>query len=256
MPKPRVALFIPCYINTLFPNVGMATLTLLERFGYDVEYPDKQTCCGQPFANSGAHDEARPLAEHFVRTFSGYDYIVAPSASCVGMVRNHYDPYVGDDPAYAHIQATTYEVLEFLHDVVRPESFGVSFPHSVTVHQSCHGLRELELGVSSERMLPYQNKVLNLLAKVDDIDLREMERADECCGFGGTFSVHEPEISTRMGTDKLDNAEATEAEYLAGFDSSCLMHLQGIAQRQNREIKFVHVAEILAGTAGGLLNEG
>jgi len=256
MPKPRVALFIPCYINTLFPNVGMATLTLLERFGYDVEYPDKQTCCGQPFANSGAHDEARPLAEHFVRTFSGYDYIVAPSASCVGMVRNHYDPYVGDDPAYAHIQATTYEVLEFLHDVVRPESFGVSFPHSVTVHQSCHGLRELELGVSSERMLPYQNKVLNLLAKVDDIDLREMERADECCGFGGTFSVHEPEISTRMGTDKLDNAEATEAEYLAGFDSSCLMHLQSIAQRQNREIKFVHVAEILAGTAGGLLNEG
>jgi L-lactate dehydrogenase complex protein LldE len=251
MPKPRVALFIPCYINTLFPNVGMATLTLLERFGYAVEYPEGQTCCGQPFANSGAHAEAKPLAEHFVRTFSGYDYIVAPSASCVATVRNHYDPYVGDDPAYAHIKATTYELLEFLHDVVRPEHFGVSFPHSVTLHQSCHGLRELELGVSSELMLPYHNKVLNLLRKVDDIELREMERADECCGFGGTFSVHEPEISTRMGTDKLDNAEATEAEYLAGFDSSCLMHLRGIASRQNRKIRFVHVAEILAGTASG-----
>ncbi len=247
----RVALFIPCYINSFFPGVGMATLTLLERFGYAVEYPEGQTCCGQPFANSGAHEEARPLAEHFLRTFSGYDYVVAPSASCVATVRRHYDPYVGDDPAYAHIKANTYEVLEFLHDVVRPESFGVSFPHSVTLHQSCHGLRELELGVSSEVMLPHYNKVLNLLEKVEGIELREMERADECCGFGGTFSIHEPEISTRMGIDKLDNAEATEAEYLAGFDSSCLMHLQGIARRLNREIKCVHVAEILAGTVEG-----
>jgi len=248
MAQPRVALFIPCYINALFPNVAVATMTLLEKFGYDVEYPHRQTCCGQPFANSGAHDEARPLAKHFVEVFSGYDYIVAPSASCVGMVRNHYDPYVGDDPAYAHIKATTYEVLEFLHDVVQPESFDVTFPHTVTLHQSCHGLRELELGVASELALPYHNKVENLLHKVDGIELLPMERADECCGFGGTFSVNEPEISTRMGQDKLDNAQATRAEYLAGFDSSCLMHLEGIARRENRQIKLVHVAEILAGT--------
>ncbi len=247
MPKPTAALFIPCYINHLFPNVGMATLKLLEKFGYEVVYPKKQTCCGQPFANSGAHDEARPLARHFVEVFKGFDYIVAPSASCVGTVRNHYDPYVGDDPNYQHIKQNTYEILEFLHDVVRPESFDTSFPHTVTLHQSCHGLRQLELGVSSERVLPYHNKVENLLNLVDDITLLPMERADECCGFGGMFSVHEPEISTPMGQDKLGNAEATKAEYLAGFDSSCLMHLQGIAKREKRPIKFVHVAEILAG---------
>jgi len=247
MAKPRVALFVPCYINTLFPNVAMATLTLLEKFGYEVIYPKGQTCCGQPFANSGAHDEAKPLAENFVKTFSGYDYIVAPSASCIGMVKNHYDPYVGDHPDYPHIQKTVYEICEFLHDVVQPKSFDISFPHSVTLHQSCHGLRELELGVSSELALPFSSKVLNLLNKVDDIDLRPLERADECCGFGGTFCVNEPEVSTRMGQDKLDNAEATEAEYLAGFDSSCLMHLDGIAQREKRKIKTVHVAEILAG---------
>ncbi len=250
MAKQRVALFVPCYINTLFPNVAMATLALLEKFGYEVIYPERQTCCGQPFANSGAHDEARPLAQHFVKVFKDFDCIVAPSASCVGMVRNHYDPYVGDDPDYKHIKQNTYEILEFLHDVVRPESFDTSFPHTVTLHQSCHGLRELELGVSSERVLPYHNKVENLLNLVDDITLLPMERADECCGFGGTFSINEPEISTRMGQDKLDNAQATEAEYLAGFDSSCLMHLDGIARRENREIKLVHVAEILAGTVG------
>jgi L-lactate dehydrogenase complex protein LldE len=248
MPKQTVALFIPCYINNLFPNVGMATMTLLKHFGYEVVYPENQTCCGQPFANSGAHDEAKPLAENFIRVFKDFDYIVAPSASCVGMVRNHYEPYVGDDPDYTHIQRNTYEILEFLHDIVKPDSFDVSFPHSVTLHQSCHGLRELELGVSSELVLPYSSKVENLLALVDDIELLPMERADECCGFGGTFSVNEPEISTRMGQDKLDNAEATQAEYLAGFDSSCLMHLRGIADREKRPIKMVHVAEILAGT--------
>ena len=248
MNRQRVALFVPCYINTLYPHVAVATQTLLERFGYAVEYPDKQTCCGQPFANSGAHDEARPLAEHFVEVFRGYDYIVAPSASCVGMVRSHYAPYVGNHPDYPHIQRTIYEISEFLHDVVQPESLGVSFPHTVTLHQSCHGLRELELGISSERILPYHNKVENLLRLVDDITLLPMERADECCGFGGMFSVHEPQTSTRMGQDKLGNAQATGAEYLAGFDSSCLMHLEGIARREGREIKFVHVAEIFAGT--------
>ena len=248
MPKPRVALFVPCYINTLFPHVAMATMKLLEHFGYEVHYPDAQTCCGQPFANSGAHGDAQPLAEHFVETFRGYDYIVAPSASCVGMVRNHYKPYVGSHPDYRHIQSTVYEICEFLHDVVKPHSFGTSFPHTVTLHQSCHGLRELELGVSSELALPFYSKVLHLLEKVDDITLLPMERADECCGFGGMFSIHEPEISTRMGKDKLDYAEATQAEYLAGFDSSCLMHLEGITRRENRTVKMVHVAEIFAGT--------
>ena len=248
MPKPRVALFIPCYINHLFPGVAVATMTLLERFGYEVVYPEGQTCCGQPFANSGAHEEVIPLAQNFLRTFTGYDYIVAPSASCTGMVRNHYDPYVGDDPAYPPIRRTTYEILEFLHDVVQPEHFGISFPHTVTLHQSCHGLRELELGVSSERVMPYSSKVESLLNRVDDLTLLPMERADECCGFGGTFSVNEPDISVRMGQDKLDHAEATHAEYLAGFDSSCLMHLDGIARREKRKIKTVHVAEILAGT--------
>ncbi len=248
MAQQHVALFVPCYINTLFPDVAMATLTLLERFGYAVTYPEQQTCCGQPFANSGAHDVARPLAEHFVATFRGYDYIVAPSASCIGMVRNHYGPYVGDHPYYSAIQTGAYEICEFLHDVVQPDHFGVAFPHTVTLHQSCHGLRELELGVSSELALPFGSKVLNLLEKVDGITLLPMERADECCGFGGTFCVTEPEVSTRMGQDKLNHAEATQAEYLAGFDSSCLMHLDGIARREKRNIRLVHVAEILAGT--------
>ena len=244
----NVALFIPCYINTLFPDVAMATLKLLEKFGYRVSYPERQTCCGQPFANSGVHDEVRPLAEHFIDTFSGYDYIVAPAASCVGMVKNHYDPYVGDHPGYPSIQKRIYEICEFLHDVVQPERFDVSFPHSVALHQSCHGLRELELGVSSELMLPHASKVLNLLEKVDEIDIRPLSRADECCGFGGTFSINEPEISTRMGEDKLDNFEASGAEYLVGFDSSCLMHLDGISRRQGRSARMIHVVEILAGT--------
>jgi len=247
MPKPHVALFIPCYINTLFPHVAMATMKLLERFGYDVIYPENQTCCGQPFANSGADTETKPLAEHFINTFRGYDYIVAPSASCVSMVKNHYAPYVGNHPDYRHIQNSIYEICEFLHDIVQPDHLGVSFPHSVTLHQSCHGLRELELGVSSELALPFSSKVLSLLEKVDDIRLIPMERADECCGFGGMFSIQEPELSTQMGRDKLTHAEATSAEYLAGFDSSCLMHLEGIARREERKIRIVHVAEIFAG---------
>lgn len=247
MKNATIGLFIPCYINEIYPNVALATLKLLENQGFKVEYPTNQTCCGQPMANSGCSSDTRSLARRFVDIFAKYDFVVAPSASCVSMVKNHYSEHVSDMSAYPKLQSSIYEICEFLHDIVKVESFDVRFAHSVALHQSCHGLRELHLGVSSELQIPFSSKALNLLKMVKDIEIKQLKRPDECCGFGGTFCVNEPEISTRMGQDKLDDAKASKAEYLVGFDSSCLMHLEAIAKREQREIKIAHIAEILSG---------
>jgi len=240
----RVALFIPCFVDTIYPRVGVATLKILQTLGYEVIYPKNQTCCGQPLFNSGFAKEAKDLAEKFYRDFKEYDYIVAPSASCISMVKVHYKDLL-DPNKFSEISSKSFEICEFLHDVVKPKSLNVSFNHKIALHQSCHGLRELELATPSELNLPYQNKIENLLSLVDGVEILPLKNAQECCGFGGTFSINESEVSKKMGHDKLANFRASKAEYLVGYDNSCLMHLASLEP----ELKSLHVIEILAGVA-------
>ncbi len=244
----RVGLFIPCYVDQLFPDVGMATVELLERCGCDVEFPEEQTCCGQPMANTGCWDEAKPLAEKFLRLFSPYDAVVCPSGSCVAMVTHHYDEFLDGKPGFADLKAKTFELTQFLTQVVKLENLeGVSFPHRVGLHNSCHGLRELRLGRSSERMEPDFSLAKQLLSLVDGIELVDLERTDECCGFGGTFAVTEEAVSCMMGRDRIHDHEQAGAEVITAGDMSCLMHLDGLIRRDGKPLRVMHIAQILAG---------
>jgi L-lactate dehydrogenase complex protein LldE len=242
---PKIGLFIPCYVDQLYPQVGLATLRVLERLGLDIEYPEEQTCCGQPMANSGCAEDARPLAERFLRVFGGYDHVVAPSGSCVSMVRNHYDQWLEGKPGFEHLKANTFELCEYLTDVVHVGKVTGEFRYKVGLHMSCHGLRELRLARSSERMVAPFNKVESLLAQLRGIELVELSRPDECCGFGGTFAVAEEAVSCMMGKDRIADHEKSGAQIIAGFDMSCLMHLDGLIRREQRPIRVMHVAEIL-----------
>lgn len=241
----QVALFIPCYVNAVFPEVGMASLHLLQQLGVDVVYPKGQTCCGQPMGNAGFEQEARHLAEHFQALFGQYDYVVGPSASCVSFVRDHYNALLPDHTCEA--QKVVYEICEFIHDVIRPTKLNVSFPHKVSIQNSCHGVRLLGLSSPSERNVPYYNKLRNLLSLVDGIEIVEPERRDECCGFGGMFAVEEHAVSGQMGRDKVMRHVNTGAEYIVGADCSCLMHQNGIIAREKLNIKTLHIAQILSG---------
>ncbi len=240
-----VGLFIPCYIEQLYPEVGLATLRLLERHGVRVEYPEDQTCCGQPMANSGCTAEAKPLAEKFLRLFRGYEYVVAPSGSCVSQVRNHYDAFLEGQPGFDHLKRSTYELCEFLVDVLKLPRIEGSFPHKVGLHQSCHGLRELRLAAGTERRVPPFNKVQLLLSGLQGIQLVELARPDECCGFGGTFAVNEEAVSCMMGRDRVADHERAGAEIVTSVDMSCLMHLDGLIRRERRPLQVMHVAELL-----------
>jgi L-lactate dehydrogenase complex protein LldE len=246
----KVALFVPCYVDAFFPEVGIATLELLERFGCEVDYPLDQTCCGQPMANSGCSADAAPLAEKFLRIFGEYEYVVAPSGSCVSMVRNHYDAFLRRRPGFDHLRSSTFELCEFLVDVLHATVEG-RFPHRVGLHQSCHGLRELRLAAASELRIPAFDKVRTLLSALRDIELVELQRADECCGFGGTFAVNEEAVSCMMGRDRIADHERAGAEVITGVDMSCLMHMDGLIRREKKPLRVLHVAEILA-EAGGL----
>lgn len=239
----KIGLFIPCYVDALYPEVGVATYKLLRSLGVDVNYPEKQTCCGQPMGNAGFEKKAVPLAEKFEELFNGYDYVVAPSASCAAYVR-FFHPQLLDHEC--EVAFRTMDVCEFLHDVLKVKSLPSRFPHRVSIHNSCHGVRELGLSSPSESSVPPFSKIKDLLQLVDRIEILEPSRVDECCGFGGMFSVEEPEVSVRMGTEKLRRHLATGAEYITGPDSSCLMHMQGIAKRQGMPIQFIHVVQILA----------
>jgi L-lactate dehydrogenase complex protein LldE len=248
----KVGLFIPCYIEQLYPSVGMATVEVLERHGVEVEYPEAQTCCGQPMMNAGCGDDARPLAERFLRIFGSYDHVVCPSGSCVSMVRAHYRGLVADraDAAQlAHVERSTYELCEFLVDVLKIERAPGRFAHRVGLHQSCHGLRELRLGAGSERRIAPFSKVGSLLAGLAGIELVELARPDDCCGFGGTFAVTEDAVSCLMGRDRIADHERARAEIMTAVDMSCLMHLEGLIQRERRPLRVMHVAEILAAAA-------
>ena len=241
----KIGLFIPCYVDALYPEVGVATYKLLKSLGLDVAYPLDQTCCGQPMANAGFENMAGKIADSFDEKFAGFDYVVAPSASCAAFVKL-YHPRLAKGHHECITSKKIMDVVEFIHDVVKPASLKASFPHVVSVHNSCHGVRELGLSSPSERNVPQFNKIIDLLRMVDGITIREPERKDECCGFGGMFSVEEPDVSKRMGEDKIARHMATGAEYITGPDSSCLMHMQGIARKENKPIKFIHVVQILA----------
>ncbi|HET9626717.1 MAG TPA: (Fe-S)-binding protein [Kofleriaceae bacterium] len=255
----KVGLFIPCYIEQLYPSVGMATVEVLERHGVEVDYPEDQTCCGQPMANAGCGDDARPLVERFVRVFGAYEHVVCPSGSCTAMVRTQYLGLMrgmrgaGED---AHVRKqlerltrSTYELCEFLVDVCKVERATGTFAHKVGLHQSCHGLRELRLGAGSERRIAPFSKVGRLLAGLTGIELVDLVRPDECCGFGGTFAVSEAAVSCAMGKDRIADHERAGAEIMTAVDMSCLMHLDGLIRRDRRPLKVMHVAEILAAAA-------
>lgn len=241
----KVGLFIPCYVDALYPQVGVASYKLLSALGVDVDYPLNQTCCGQPQSNAGFEEMAVEHAEHFEELFAGYDYVVGPSASCAAFVKLNYPRLLHGKHECASA-GKIMDIVEFLHDVLKVEKLPGVFPHVVSVHNSCHGVRELGLSTPSERNEKPASKIRDLLEMVEGITVREPERPDECCGFGGMFSVEESEVSIRMGENKLRRHMDTGAEFITGPDSSCLMHMQGIARKNNAPIRFIHVVEIMA----------
>jgi L-lactate dehydrogenase complex protein LldE len=241
----KVALFVPCFVNALYPEVGEASYRLLRSLGLDVDYPLEQTCCGQPMGNAGYEHDAAPLARRMEEIFAEYDYVVGPSASCVSFVREAY-PRIGEHKeGHECLSSRIYEICEFLHDVVKPTSLEARFPHRVSIHNSCHGVRLMGLSAPSEQNIPYYSKLRNLLSLVEGVEVAEPERRDECCGFGGLFSIEESAVSARMGHDKVQRHIATGAEYITGADSSCLMHMGGVIEREKLPIRTKHIVEIL-----------
>ena len=243
----RLGLFIPCYVDAFFPQVGIATLELLERFGLEVAYPLDQTCCGQPMANSGCHAEAAGTERLFVKNFKGFDYIVTPSGSCAHHVREHLTaiPQICE---VVKVREHTLELVEFLHDVLQAREFPwAEFPHKVGLHIGCATLRALREAKMSEINGPPFSKPRELLAKVKGIQFVKPNRPDECCGFGGTFSVYEEPVSAKMGYDKVNDHVGAGAEYIVSPDMSCVLHQKGCAERLGLPIKFLHIAQILNG---------
>ena len=240
----RVGLFIPCYVDQFYPNAAVATLELLEKLGVEVVYPLKQTCCGQPMANSGFEHLTGESSNLFVENFRGFDYIVAPSGSCVLHLKDHL--HSGRYPnETGPMRQKLYELTEFLTDVLKVEKLRARFPHKVGLHQSCHGQRGLKLAQMSELVAPPFSKPEQLLNMVEGLELIELTRKDECCGFGGTFCVAEEAVSVKMGKDRVADHLQHEAEVITGSDMSCLMHMEGILRRKKSNVRVMHIAEIL-----------
>ncbi|MDO5609069.1 MAG: (Fe-S)-binding protein [Capnocytophaga sp.] len=241
----KVALFIPCYIDAVYPEVGVATLELLERLGVEVEYPLEQTCCGQPMGNEGAQQSAVKTEENFCRNFTGYDVIVCPAGSCVKHVKNHLDAVEQTDDV-KKIRENTVELVEFIHDRLGIKDFPwADFPHKIAIHNSCSSIRGLHLASRSEWQEPRFNKTEDLLKNIKNIEIEHIDRPDECCGFGGTFCATDPGVSAKMGSDKVADYTRHEIEYVVSPDMSCLMHQSGIASREKSPLKFIHVAQVL-----------
>jgi L-lactate dehydrogenase complex protein LldE len=240
----KVGLFIPCYVDQFYPQVGIATLSLLEKLGCEVGYPSNQTCCGQPMANSGYEHLTGSCNHLFVKNFKSFDYVVCPSGSCTLHIKEHLHDE-GAEQAAASIRSKVYELTEFLTDVLMVKNIAAHFPHKVGVHQSCHGQRGLHLAQMSELVGTPYSKPVHLLNMVKGLEIVSLGRTDECCGFGGTFCVAEEAVSVKMGKDRVADHIAHEAEYITGVDMSCLMHLQGILKRQQKPVSVVHIAEIL-----------
>jgi L-lactate dehydrogenase complex protein LldE len=240
----RIALFVTCLADTLFPDVGQATVALLERLGHQIDFPEAQTCCGQMHVNTGYQREALPLVRRYVETFERCEVIVAPSGSCVGSIRHQHAMVArrfGDEGLAARAAAVagrTFELSQLLIDVLGTEDVGAYYPHRVTYHPTCHSLRLLRVG----------DRPARLLRRVEGLDLVELPDAEVCCGFGGTFAVKNADTSTAMLADKMRNVLSTRAELCAAGDSSCLMHIGGGLSRLRAGVKTVHLAEILAAT--------
>ena len=242
--RPRVALFVTCLVDTLFPEVGRSTVAVLERLGCEVIFPADQTCCGQAHINTGYHRDAVQLVSRFVTTFEGFDAVVAPSGSCVGSIR-HQHAMIAEkaaDPELARraraVGACAFELSEYLVDQLGVTDVGAAYPHTVTYHPTCHSLRALGVG----------DKPLELLRSVRGLRLVELPNDDQCCGFGGTFAVKNPDTSIAMLADKMTDVLSTGAEVCAASDSSCLMHIGGGLSRLQAGVRTVHLAEILAAT--------
>jgi L-lactate dehydrogenase complex protein LldE len=230
MAKPRVSLFITCVVDQLFPKVGLAMADVLERAGYELDVPEAQTCCGQPAFNSGYRAEARVVAEHFREVFANSEYVVVPSGSCASMISHHFAALK------VEVKPKVYEFSAFLTEVAKVEDFGAKFEGVVTYHDSCHALRDLRIKDGPRR----------LLSHVQGLELREMDAAEECCGFGGTFSIKFAGISGGMARTKIESIKRTGADTIVSIDSSCLMQLQGVLSREGLNIKTLHLAEVLA----------
>lgn len=244
----RVALFIGCVNDVFFPSAAVAAARILHRLGVDVHFPAEQTCCGQAHWNSGYRAEARGLARHFVEVFEGAEYVVAPTGSCVSMVREYYPEIFRDQPRLVErvrrLVTRTYEFSQFLTDVLGVVDLGARFSARAVYHASCHMTRLLGAGSSPMRLLAY----------VEGLELRPFPGADRCCGFGGTFAVKSPEVSVAMADEKLDAFVSAGAELVISADTSCLLHLMGRAHRRGLRLRFLHVAEVLA-EGMGLLSE-
>ena len=240
----KVGLFVPCYIDQFYPDVARATLELLKKWGCSVSFPSTQTCCGQPMANAGFASLTGGCNVNFIRSFSSFDYIVAPSGSCVLHVKEHLHDH--DQPQLsAAIKEKTFELTQFATDVLGIDSVGAKFPYRVGMHVSCHGQRMLRLSSMSERVEQPFSKAAQLLKGVEGLELVYPRRPDECCGFGGTFCVTEEAVSAGMGRDRVEEHEANGVQYITGGDISCLMHLEGILRRRRSPIKTIHIAQIL-----------
>jgi len=233
----RVALFVPCYIDQFYPQVAVASLELLEKLGCEVVVPTDQTCCGQPMANSGFASATEGCDTNFTQNFEGFDYIVGPSGSCVLHLKEHHPS--------EKIRNSVYEICEFLTDVLKVKSLSATFPHRIGLHQSCHGQRGLRLSSMSERNEKPFSKIEDLLSLVNGVEVVMPARADECCGFGGTFCVSEEAVSVKMGQDRIKEHDANDVEFITGADTSCLMHMEGILRRQGSKVQVKHIVEIL-----------
>jgi L-lactate dehydrogenase complex protein LldE len=240
----RVGLFIPCYVDQFYPNAGIATYQLLSKLGVDVTYPAGQTCCGQPMANSGFEHLTKDCNNLFIDNFAEFDYIVSPSGSCTLHIKDHLHAENAEEKA-TDIRHKIYELVEFLVDILKVKNLHAKFPHKVGLHQSCHGQRGLFLTQMTELVAPYFSKPQQLLSQVEGLELIELSREDECCGFGGTFCVVEEAVSVKMGKDRVKDHLTHGAEYITGADMSCLMHMEGILKRGHSGVKVLHIAEIL-----------
>jgi L-lactate dehydrogenase complex protein LldE len=237
----KVAMFIPCFVDQLTPEVGLDMARVLRRIGYDTQFPDAQTCCGQPGFNSGYWMDARLLAERFVQVFRGAEVVVCPSGSCTTMVRNFYPELLAGTTLLGEavsLGKRVFEFSEFLVNVAKVPDVGARFPHRVTYHDACHALRELHL----------KQEPRELLRHVREIEFVEMPYSEECCGFGGTFATTFSMISSAMGETKSGNAESSGAEYLTSTDPSCLLHIDGVLRRRRSGVLTIHLAGILAQT--------
>ena len=241
---PRVGFFVTCIVDAMRPNIGFASLKLLKDAGCDVDVPTAQTCCGQPAFNSGDDATTRRIAEQVIEAFEDYDYIVVPSGSCASMIRSHYGELFENDPKWQTrqqaVSSKTWEILSFLHDVMQYTP-SATFSGTATYHDSCSGLRDLGI----------HDQPRALLAGVEGLSMVPLEGNNECCGFGGTFCVKYPELSTAIVTDKAEKIEATGADTLLGGDMGCLMNMAGKLSRDGSDIRVFHTIEVLAGMADG-----